>query len=32
MMGVERANLDLLILALVGSAALIYKEKTVSRA
>src|SRR5258708_3196086 len=29
MMGIERGNLDLLILALVGSAALIYKEKRV---
>ena len=27
MMGVERGNLDLLILALVGSAALIYEER-----
>jgi hypothetical protein len=32
MMGVERGNLDLLILALVGSAALIYQERTVLRA
>jgi len=32
MMGVERGNLDLLILALVGSAALIYEEKRVGRA
>jgi hypothetical protein len=31
MMGVERANLDLLILALVGSAALIYEEGRVGR-
>ena len=31
-MGIERGNLDLLILALVGSAALIYKEGRVSRA
>src|SRR6516225_7928157 len=29
MMGVERANLDLLILALVGSAALIYRERRI---
>jgi hypothetical protein len=29
MMGIERGNLDLLILALVGSAALIYKERRV---
>jgi hypothetical protein len=32
MMGVERGNLDLLILALVGSAALIYEERKVGRA
>lgn len=32
MMGIERGNLDLLILALVGSAALIYEEKRVGRA
>ena len=32
MMGVERGNLDLLILALVGSAALIYQERRVGRA
>jgi hypothetical protein len=32
MMGVERANLDLLILALVGSAALIYREQNAGRA
>jgi hypothetical protein len=32
MMAVERGNLDLLILALVGSAALIYQEKKVGRA
>ena len=32
MMGVERANLDLLILALVGSAALIYREQRSGRA
>lgn len=31
MMGVERANLDLLILALVGSAALIYREQGAER-
>jgi hypothetical protein len=31
-MGVERANLDLLILALVGSAAVIYEERRVGRA
>ena len=31
MMGIERGNLDLLILALVGSAALIYEEKTAAR-
>lgn len=31
MMGVERGNLDLLILAFVGSAALIYEEGTVGR-
>jgi hypothetical protein len=31
MMGIERGNLDLLILALVGSAALIYKERSVGR-
>jgi hypothetical protein len=32
MMGVERGNLDLLILALVGSAALIYRERSGVRA
>jgi hypothetical protein len=32
MMGVERGNLDLLVLALVGSAALIYEEKRAGRA
>jgi hypothetical protein len=32
MMGVERGNLDLLILALVGSAALIYDERKIGRA
>jgi hypothetical protein len=32
MMGVERGNLDLLILALVGMAALIYAEKRATRA
>jgi hypothetical protein len=32
MMGVERGNLDLLILALVGSAALIYEERRAGRA
>ena len=32
MMGVERGNLDLLILALVGSAALIYEEGRIGRA
>ena len=32
MMGVERGNLDLLILALVGSAALIYNERSIGRA
>jgi hypothetical protein len=32
LMGVERGNLDLLILALVGSAALIYEERGVGRA
>ena len=32
MMGVERGNLDLLILALVGSAALIYQESRTGRA
>lgn len=32
MMGVERANLDLLILALVGVAALIYCERGIGRA
>lgn len=32
MMGVERGNLDLLILALVGAAALIYEEKRLGRA
>jgi hypothetical protein len=32
MMGVERGNLDLLILALVGSAALIYQEREAVRA
>jgi hypothetical protein len=31
MMGVERGNLDLLILGLVGSAALIYDEKKIGR-
>ena len=31
MMGVERGNLDLLILALVGSAALLYEEGKVGR-
>jgi hypothetical protein len=31
MMGVERGNLDLLILALVGSAALMYAERRVER-
>jgi hypothetical protein len=31
MMGVERGNLDLLILALVGSAALLYEEGRVAR-
>jgi hypothetical protein len=31
MMGIERGNLDLLILALVGSAALLYEEKTAPR-
>jgi len=31
MMGVERGNLDLLILALVGAAALIYDERSVGR-
>jgi len=31
LMGVERANLDLLILALVGSAALIYEEQSTQR-
>lgn len=31
MMGVERGNLDLLILALVGAAALIYEEKKFGR-
>jgi hypothetical protein len=31
MMGIERANLDLLILALVGSAALIYDEEHAGR-
>jgi hypothetical protein len=31
MMGVERGNLDLLILALVGSAALMYEERSVGR-
>jgi hypothetical protein len=31
MMGVERGNLDLLILALVGSAALIYEERRIGR-
>ena len=31
MMGVERGNLDLLILVLVGSAALIYEENRVGR-
>ena len=32
MMGVERGNFDLLILALVGGAALIYEEKRIGRA
>lgn len=32
MMGVERGNLDLLLLALVGSAALIYDERRIGRA
>jgi hypothetical protein len=32
MMGVERGNLDLLILALVGSAALIYDDRRAARA
>jgi hypothetical protein len=32
MMGIERGNLDLLILALVGSAALIYEERSIGRA
>ena len=32
MMGVERGNLDLLILALTGSAALIYDERKARRA
>ena len=32
MIGVERGNLDLLILALVGSAALIYEESRTARA
>jgi hypothetical protein len=32
MMGVERGNLDLLILSIVGSAALIYDERRISRA
>jgi hypothetical protein len=32
MMGVERGNLDLLILALVGSAALIYQDRRAGRA
>ena len=31
MMGVERGNFDLLILALVGGAALIYDEKRIGR-
>ena len=31
MMGVERGNLDLLILAMVGSAALVYEEGRVAR-
>ena len=31
MMGVERGNLDLLILALVGTAALIYQEQRIGR-
>jgi len=31
MMGVERGNLDLLILALVGTAALIYEEQKIGR-
>jgi hypothetical protein len=32
MMGVERGNLDLLMLALMGSAALIYEERSIGRA
>ncbi len=32
MMGVERGNLDLLVFALVGSAALIYDERRIGRA
>jgi hypothetical protein len=32
MMGVERGNLDLLILAIVGTAALVYEERRVGRA
>jgi hypothetical protein len=32
MMGVERGNLDLLVLALVGAAALIYEERRIGRA
>jgi hypothetical protein len=32
MMGIERGNLDLLVLALVGAAALIYDERKVGRA
>lgn len=32
MMGVERANLDLLILAVVGAAALVYRENNATRA
>jgi hypothetical protein len=32
LMGIERGNLDLLILALVGSAALIYDERRIGRA
>jgi hypothetical protein len=31
MMGVERANLDVLILAIVGTSALIYDERSVTR-
>src|SRR5262245_18513465 len=32
MMGVERGNVDLLILTLVGSAALVYQERNIGRA